>query len=116
MLAFPRASSLPSTRVRGIGRSMESPMMTAQIESQASALAASVPASTVRTKPLAPSCCWTEPLARISTGKTLVRYGDADVIFLQGEPADSLYFLSQGTVRLLVITDDGREAIVATQM
>jgi CRP-like cAMP-binding protein len=55
-------------------------------------------------------------LARISTGKTVAHYGAADVIFMQGESADSLYFLSQGTVRLSVTTDDGKEAIVATQM
>lgn len=57
---------------------------------------------------------WADCLARISTGKTVLDYADGDVIFMQGESADSLYFLSRGKVRLSVATHDGREAIVAT--
>ena len=90
--------------------------MTAHIESHVCSQAANRAPRAVRSEPQSPSCCWTEPLARISTGKTVVHYGAADVIFMQGESADSVYFLSHGTVRLSVTTDDGKEAIVATQM
>jgi CRP-like cAMP-binding protein len=41
-------------------------------------------------------------------------YGENDTIFMQGQPADSLYFLLQGKVRLVVATPEGKEAIVAT--
>ena len=91
-------------------------MLTAHIESPGSGQAANSARSRVAVaEPSSPSPCWTEPLARLSTGKTVLHYADGDVIFMQGEPADSLYVLSQGTVRLSVSTDEGREAIVATR-
>ena len=61
-----------------------------------------------------PAHQWADCLARISTGKTVLDYADGDVVFMQGESADSLYFVSRGNVRLSVATYDGREAIVAT--
>ena len=53
-------------------------------------------------------------LARgISRGKTIVEYGADRNIFRQGEPADSLFYLRQGKVKLSVISQQGKEAIVA---
>jgi CRP-like cAMP-binding protein len=57
---------------------------------------------------------WAALLARISRGKTALEYGENDTIFMQGQPADSLYFLLRGKVRLAVATQEGKEAIVAT--
>jgi CRP-like cAMP-binding protein len=57
---------------------------------------------------------WDVALARLSAGKTTLEYGEGDVIFVQGGPADSVYFLLRGAVRLSVTTPDGKEAIVAT--
>jgi CRP/FNR family transcriptional regulator, cyclic AMP receptor protein len=57
---------------------------------------------------------WTALLARIANGRTALRFDDAETIFVQGQPADSLYFLVRGKVRLSVATHDGKEAIVAT--
>lgn len=57
---------------------------------------------------------WTGLLARVSKGTTVLRYADNAPIFLQGQPADSLYFLMRGKVRLSVATQEGKEAIVAT--
>jgi CRP/FNR family cyclic AMP-dependent transcriptional regulator len=57
---------------------------------------------------------WTGLLSRISTGRTVMEFGDNDSIFMQGQPADSLYFVLHGKVRLGVATREGKEAIVAT--
>ena len=41
-------------------------------------------------------------------------YAADESIFAQGEPADAVYFLIQGKVKLAVASHDGKEAIVAT--
>ncbi|MDO8836622.1 MAG: Crp/Fnr family transcriptional regulator [Vicinamibacterales bacterium] len=58
---------------------------------------------------------WRTLLAGVSTGKTVVEYRANRTVFVQGEPADSVYFLLRGKVRLAVASQDGKEAIVATR-
>jgi CRP-like cAMP-binding protein len=57
---------------------------------------------------------WDGLLAGLSQGKTVLKHGANDTIFMQGDPADSLYFLHDGKVQLAVTSHEGREAIVAT--
>lgn len=57
---------------------------------------------------------WTTLLAGISKGNTVVECGANHTIFMQGAPADSLYFLLVGKVQLGVASQEGKEAIVAT--
>ena len=57
---------------------------------------------------------WGTLLPGMSKGKTVLDYGANHTIFMQGQPADSVYFLLQGKVKLAVASDDGKEAIVAT--
>jgi CRP/FNR family transcriptional regulator, cyclic AMP receptor protein len=57
---------------------------------------------------------WAALLARIAKARTVLEYGEGDSIFMQGQPADALYFLMRGKVRLAVATHEGKEAIVAT--
>ena len=57
---------------------------------------------------------WAALLTRISLGRTVLEYAANDTIFMQGQPADAVYFLLRGKVRLAVATQDGKEAIVAT--
>jgi CRP/FNR family cyclic AMP-dependent transcriptional regulator len=56
---------------------------------------------------------WEPLLTEIFRGKAVSEYGANRNIFLQGQPADSLFFLLRGKVKLSV-TYDGKEAIVAT--
>ena len=49
-----------------------------------------------------------------NTFLNLAAAGALDAIFMQGQPADSLYFVLRGKVRLAVATPEGKEAIVAT--
>ncbi len=57
---------------------------------------------------------WEAVLAGISPGKTIAEYGPERRIFDQGQPADSIFYLRQGKVQLSVISQQGKEAIVAT--
>ena len=57
---------------------------------------------------------WPALLTRGFTGKTVLDFGENDTIFMQGQAADSLYFLLRGKVRLGVATTEGKEAILAT--
>jgi CRP/FNR family transcriptional regulator, cyclic AMP receptor protein len=52
-------------------------------------------------------------LAGIFHGTTIVEYGTNRNIFRQGQPANSLFYLRRGKVKLMVISPQGKEAIVA---
>ena len=56
---------------------------------------------------------WEPFLAGISRGKTAIEYGANRNIFSQGDPADSVFYLRRGKVKLAVTSEQGREAIVA---
>lgn len=56
---------------------------------------------------------WGTLLAGISRGKTVLEYGANRVIYHQGEPADSVFFIQQGKVKHAVTSAQGKEAIVA---
>jgi CRP-like cAMP-binding protein len=57
---------------------------------------------------------WHTLLVGITRGKAVLECGASRTVFMQGEPADSLYFLLNGKVQLAVASHDGKEAIVAT--
>jgi CRP-like cAMP-binding protein len=56
---------------------------------------------------------WEAFLAGISRGRTTLEYGTSGNIFRQGQPADSLFYLRRGRVKLTVTSKQGKEAIVA---
>ena len=56
---------------------------------------------------------WEPFLAGISSAKTAIEYGPNRNIFSQGDPADSVFYLRRGEVKLTVTSKQGREAIVA---
>jgi CRP/FNR family transcriptional regulator, cyclic AMP receptor protein len=56
---------------------------------------------------------WEPFLAGITQGKTVLEYGANRTIFWQGEPADSVFYLRRGKVKLAVTSQQGKEAIVA---
>jgi CRP/FNR family cyclic AMP-dependent transcriptional regulator len=49
----------------------------------------------------------------ISRGTSILEYGANRTIFVQGDPADSIFYLHHGEVRLAVTSKQGKEAIVA---
>jgi len=56
---------------------------------------------------------WEALLAGLNGGKSVLEYGTNCNIFLQGDPADSVYYLRRGKVKLTVTSQQGKEAIVA---
>jgi CRP/FNR family cyclic AMP-dependent transcriptional regulator len=57
---------------------------------------------------------WEAMLAGLVRGKTVVEYAADRRIFDQGQPADSIFYVRKGKVKLSVISQQGKEAIVAT--
>jgi CRP/FNR family transcriptional regulator, cyclic AMP receptor protein len=56
---------------------------------------------------------WETVLTGVFRGKTLMECGKNRDIFQQGQPADSLFYIRRGKVKLTVISQQGKEAIVA---
>lgn len=52
-------------------------------------------------------------LATVNGGRTLANYRKNRVIFSQGDRADSVFFLREGKVKIVVTSDQGKEAVVA---
>src|SRR5882757_4625552 len=52
-------------------------------------------------------------LAKIGDGRTISRYRRNEVVFAQGDPADAVFYIQRGKVKLAVVSDRGKEAVVA---
>jgi CRP-like cAMP-binding protein len=46
-------------------------------------------------------------------GKTAVSFKKNDVIFSQGDPAELIFYIQKGRVKLTVVSEQGKEAVVA---
>ena len=46
-------------------------------------------------------------------GATIVKYADRQTIYAQGDPVDAIYYLVNGTVKISVISEHGKEGVVA---
>ena len=51
-------------------------------------------------------------LARVETGKTISKYRKNQVVFTQGDVADTVFYLQQGKIKVVVISEQGKEAVV----
>jgi CRP/FNR family transcriptional regulator, cyclic AMP receptor protein len=56
---------------------------------------------------------WESFFAGIRSGKTLVEFGANRNIFRQGQPADTLFYIRRGKVKVAVSSREGKEAIIA---
>jgi CRP/FNR family transcriptional regulator, cyclic AMP receptor protein len=52
-------------------------------------------------------------LAKVDTGRTLVVSHAPHPIFTQGEVADAVFYLQDGQVKLTVVSEQGKEAVIA---
>jgi CRP/FNR family transcriptional regulator, cyclic AMP receptor protein len=52
-------------------------------------------------------------LAKVGEGKTVVEFRENQTVFSQGEVADTVFYIQQGRVKLTVISEQGKEAVVA---
>src|SRR2546421_3533288 len=51
-------------------------------------------------------------LSVVGKGKTVSEYRKGEVIFAQGDVADSIYYLQRGRVKVVVLSEQGKEAVV----
>jgi CRP-like cAMP-binding protein len=52
-------------------------------------------------------------LAGVGEGKTISKYRKDQIVFSQGQPADSVFYIQQGKIKLTVVSEQGKEAVVA---
>ncbi len=52
-------------------------------------------------------------LAGTGKGRALAGYAKNHTIFLQGDPADSIFYIQSGKIKLTVVSKHGKEAVVA---
>ena len=52
-------------------------------------------------------------LAKAGGCKKLSKYRKDQIIFSQGEPADAVFYIEQGKVKITVVSEQGKEAVVA---
>jgi CRP/FNR family cyclic AMP-dependent transcriptional regulator len=52
-------------------------------------------------------------LAKGDGGVTVSKYSKGQVVFAQGEPADSVFYIQEGKVKIAVVSAQGKEAVVA---
>jgi CRP/FNR family transcriptional regulator, cyclic AMP receptor protein len=52
-------------------------------------------------------------LAKVGEGRSIGMYPKDKFIFAQGEPADAVFYIQQGKVKVTVVSEQGKEAVVA---
>lgn len=52
-------------------------------------------------------------LTKLGTGRSISPYRKQQVVFAQGEPADAVFYLDSGQVKLTVVSERGKSAVVA---
>jgi CRP-like cAMP-binding protein len=52
-------------------------------------------------------------LSRIGGGRTNAKYNTNDVVFAQGDDADAVFYLQKGKIKITVLSDKGKEAVLA---
>jgi CRP/FNR family cyclic AMP-dependent transcriptional regulator len=51
-------------------------------------------------------------LAKVGKGKTISEFEKDQIIFSQGDPADAVFYIQKGRIKLTVISEQGKEAVV----
>ncbi len=52
-------------------------------------------------------------LAEVGENRTIGRYSKDHIVFSQGDPADAVYYIEKGKVKVTVVSEQGKEAVVA---
>jgi CRP/FNR family cyclic AMP-dependent transcriptional regulator len=52
-------------------------------------------------------------LSQAGEGKTIAKYRKDQIVFSQGEAADAVFYIQQGKVKLTVVSEQGKEAVIA---
>jgi len=52
-------------------------------------------------------------LAKVGEGRSIGKYRKDRIVFAQGDPADSVFYIQKGRVKVTVLSEQGKEAVVA---
>jgi CRP/FNR family cyclic AMP-dependent transcriptional regulator len=52
-------------------------------------------------------------LAKVGEGKTIAKFRKDQIVFSQGEIADAVFYIQKGKIKLTVVSEQGKEAVVA---
>src|SRR5665213_1473085 len=52
-------------------------------------------------------------LAQAGKGRALTAYESNQTVFTQGDPADAIFYIQKGKIKLTVVSRTGKEAVVA---
>jgi CRP-like cAMP-binding protein len=52
-------------------------------------------------------------LAKVGEGRSIGRYREGQIVFSQGDAADAVFYIQRGKVKVTVVSEHGKEAIVA---
>lgn len=52
-------------------------------------------------------------LAKVNGGRTISNYRKKQTVYTQGDPADSVFYIQSGKIKKVVISEQGKEAVVA---
>jgi CRP/FNR family transcriptional regulator, cyclic AMP receptor protein len=51
-------------------------------------------------------------LAKMGEGKSILQFKKGQNVFVQGDPADTVFYIQKGRIKLTVLSDHGKEAVV----
>ncbi|MGH6811075.1 MAG: Crp/Fnr family transcriptional regulator [Methylocella sp.] len=52
-------------------------------------------------------------LAKVGEGRSIGEYRTDEIVFAQGDPADAVFYIQKGKVKVTVVSEQGKEAVVA---
>src|ERR1700685_4317695 len=52
-------------------------------------------------------------LAKVGEGRSIGKYSKGQVIFSQGDTCDAVFYVQKGKVKITVVSEQGKEAVVA---
>src|SRR6476660_2260928 len=52
-------------------------------------------------------------LAKVGEGRSIGKYRKDQIVFSQGDPADAIFYIQEGKVKVTVVSEQGKEAVVA---
>jgi CRP/FNR family transcriptional regulator, cyclic AMP receptor protein len=52
-------------------------------------------------------------LAKVGEGRSIGRYRNDQIVFSQGDPADAVFYIQRGKAKVTVVSEQGKEAVVA---
>jgi CRP-like cAMP-binding protein len=52
-------------------------------------------------------------LAKVGEGKAILKFDSNQTVFAQGDVADTVFFIQKGRIKVVVVSEQGKEAVVA---